>query len=87
MAFRAFKAQKTSKYTTVTNNESPDPITLHVTDRSEMESTLNATVQRLMVRARHSQHGILVTRSGPYTFTVSLTHEVPFGLTREHQDW
>lgn len=31
--------------------------------------------------------GILITRCSASSFTIALTMEVPFGLTREKQEW
>lgn len=33
------------------------------------------------------RQGILVTRHAYGSFTVALSDIVPFGLTREHQEW
>jgi hypothetical protein len=32
---------------------------------------------------REGNHGILVTRHGPTSFTVNLSPEVPYGITQE----
>jgi hypothetical protein len=32
---------------------------------------------------KEGSHGILVTRHGPTSFTVDLSPEVPYGITRE----
>jgi hypothetical protein len=65
----------------------PDSITLNIRKRSEMDSSLEEAVQALSAEARKLQCGILVTRTGAQSFTVSLTQEVPYGTTHEHAIW
>lgn len=53
--------------------------------RSEMHDKLEAAVSAAQVEARASgTQGVLVTRHDFARFSVSLSHDVPFGLTREH---
>ncbi|RAM37312.1 hypothetical protein DBZ45_10895 [Arthrobacter globiformis] len=52
--------------------ESADSITLRIWDRSTVERTLENAVQQLAERTRTSKHSIVVTRSGPNTYTASL---------------
>jgi hypothetical protein len=53
-----------------------------------MERQLDQAVTIAKTRAMHERRqGILVTRHDYNSFTVDLSEAVPFGLTREHQDW
>jgi hypothetical protein len=53
-----------------------------------MEHQLDEAVAVAMTRALiERRQGILVTRHSPGSMTVALSEAVPFGLTREHQDW
>lgn len=64
------------------------PIAVSVTDRASMERQLDQAVTIAKTRAMHEgRQGILVTRHDYNSFTVDLSEAVPFGLTREHQDW
>jgi hypothetical protein len=64
------------------------PITVTATDRAGMERLLDEAVAAAKARACHEgRQGILVTRQDYGTFKVDLSDAVPFGLTREHQDW
>lgn len=55
-----------------------------VTSREAMEQRLEAAEQALIAVAKTDrQEGILITRHGPGTFTVSLNPAVLYGLTRE----
>lgn len=59
-------------------------VTAH--DRKSLENDLNtaeAVAQNHAMQER--DHGILVTRYNPTTYTVALSREVPFGQTHEHQ--
>lgn len=59
-------------------------IEVRVDSAGELEGRLNSAVEDLQVIAtRNRTHGILVTRLNPGHFSVSLTDQVPFGLTRE----
>jgi hypothetical protein len=67
----------------------PD-LTLKVTatDRPSMDDQLDEAVATLRTRAlSERREGILVTRHGHDSFTVALSGTVPFGVTREYQDW
>lgn len=66
---------------------SPDSLTVHVKDRSMMDSALDSGVGVLREKARQSRQGILVTRCGPATFAITLSADVPYGCTREAQAW
>ena len=39
-----------------------------------MDRTLDKAVQELAIRSKTSEHSIVVARSGPNTFTASLSH-------------
>jgi hypothetical protein len=54
--------------------ETLDSITLKIWDRSAMDRTLDEAVQELVTRSKTSQHSIVVARTGPDTFTASLSH-------------
>jgi len=59
-------------------------IEVRVDSAGEVEERLNSAVKDLQVIATRSRaHGILVTRLNPGHFSVSLSDQVPFGLTRE----
>lgn len=63
-------------------------LTLNVTDRANMDRQLDEAVSAARtVAMRGGRQGILVTRHGHDSFTVALSDTVPFGLTRELQEW
>jgi hypothetical protein len=63
-------------------------LTVTVTDRADMDRQLDEAVAVARERGtRGRRQGILVTRHGHDFFTVALSDTVPFGLTREYQDW
>lgn len=62
--------------------------TVVVLDRSKLDRQLDAAVD--MARAEANQdarHGILVTRQSPAIFTVGLSDDVPYGVTKEMHAW
>lgn len=64
------------------------PITVTARDRASLEGQLDEAVTAAMTRAmRDGSQGILVTQHNYDSYTVALSDDVPFGLTREHQDW
>lgn len=64
------------------------PIPVTATDRASMERQLDEAVDVARTQAMHEgRKGILVTRHDYGFFTVTLSDAVPFGQTREHQDW
>jgi len=64
------------------------PMAFTATDRGSMERQLDEAVDAALTQALHEgRQGILVTQHDPASFTVDLSDVVPFGLTREHQDW
>jgi hypothetical protein len=63
-------------------------IEVNASDPAGMERQLEEAVKVLRTRATTEvRKGILVTRHGYRSFTVSLSDAVPCGQTREHQDW
>ncbi|WP_258062043.1 hypothetical protein [Arthrobacter sp. ZGTC412] len=61
-----------------------EQVEVRVDSAGEVEDRLNSAVRGLQViAARTRTHGILVTRLSPGHFRVSLSDQVPFGLTRE----
>ncbi|KRE65659.1 hypothetical protein ASG92_16905 [Arthrobacter sp. Soil736] len=54
--------------------ETFDSITLKIWDSSTMDRTLDEAVQELATRSKTSEYSIVVARSGPNTFTASLSH-------------
>lgn len=63
-------------------------IGITATDRASMEQQLNEAVTVASSMAMHERRrGILITRHSYSSFTVALSDAVPFGLTREDQDW
>ena len=64
------------------------PIAVTATDRASMDCLLDEAVTLARKRATpQARHGILVTRHAHDSFTVALSDSVPFGLTREYQEW
>jgi hypothetical protein len=63
-------------------------LTVTATDRASMDQQLDEAVSFVRAQAMHERRrGILVTRNGHDSFTVALSGTVPFGMTRERQDW
>jgi hypothetical protein len=51
-----------------------------------LEEHLNRAVELAQQRAvEEGRHGVLVTRHGPASFTVEVSADVPYGITRERQ--
>lgn len=70
------------------NETSEVRLTITATDRKSLDRQLDAAVAIAREQAMpEGRRGILVTRHGPDAFTVALSDDVPFGLTREQQDW
>jgi hypothetical protein len=64
------------------------PMAVTATDRASMERQLDEAVDSALTLAMHEgRQGILVTQHDPVSYTVDLSDAVPFGLTREQQDW
>ena len=61
-------------------------ITAHAPDT--LENDLNAAEQIAREHAmQHGLHGVLVTQHGYTSFTVTLSPDVPYGLTRLRREW
>lgn len=61
-----------------------EAIDIHVTSRQVLEERLEAAVKHLQEAAMLTgAYGILVTRNKPGSYTVALSDQVPFGVTRE----
>ena len=68
--------------------EAPAVIRFKVENCDDMTSQIERFESYLRLRARaHDNRGILVTRHSPYDFTMELHPDVPFGTTREQQEW
>lgn len=68
-------------------SDNAEHIYVDVQERHEVDGALDAAVDALSERAKTLKKGILVTRSGPGTFTVSLSAAVPYGTIHEHTSW
>jgi hypothetical protein len=61
-----------------------DTIEIHANTRQLLEERLEAAVSHLQEAAMLTgAYGILVTRHKPGSYTVALSDQVPFGMTRE----
>lgn len=69
------------------NYSSENSITLTIQRRAELEHRLDDAVGKLLKGAKLRKQGMLVTRSSPETFTVSLSEKVPYGMTIEKMSW
>lgn len=69
------------------NHSSENSITLTIQRRAELEHRLDNAVCKLLNNAKLRKQGMLVTRSSPETFTVSLSEKVPYGTTMEKMSW
>jgi hypothetical protein len=58
-------------------------IQIRVTSAHQVDERLNAAVALLQKPEISSRRGILVVRAEPGYYIVSLSDEVPFGLSRE----
>jgi hypothetical protein len=65
-----------------------DTLTITVADRSRMDREIQEAVDAVRETAMQERNcGILVTRRGPDSFPVTLRESVPFGITKESQEW
>lgn len=62
-------------------------INVIISQRCELEQQLDTAVASLLEPAKATNQGVLVTRLGPRSFTVSLSEEVPYGMTLENASW
>ena len=69
------------------NYSSENSITFTIQRRAELEPRLDNAVGKLLKNAKLRKQGMLVTRSSPETFTVSLSEKVPHGTTAEKTGW
>lgn len=69
------------------NYSSENSITLTIQRRAELEHRLGTALGKLLQNAKLRKQGMLVTRSGPETFTLSLSEKVPYGTTMEKMSW
>mgnify|MGYP003575033031 CR=1 FL=1 len=65
------------------NTATDASVEVRVETAAQLEDRLNAAIQHLQPQAARSGHGILVTRLNAGHFSISVSDEVPFGLTRE----
>lgn len=63
-------------------NDAPS-IEIRVSNPALVDDALNAAVMELQIEAARSKRGILVTRTAPGQYVASVSHEIPFGLSRE----
>lgn len=64
--------------------ESPEIVTdFHIRDKRTLDKQLNAAVETAIQRALPERKGVLVTRHDETRFTVTVTTEIPFGMTYE----
>ncbi len=64
--------------------ESLSALELVIRSAATFQDDLTSAVERIREFAvRHRQHGILVTRRNPSTYTVAVSTEVPYGETWE----
>lgn len=64
--------------------QTPNAIDVHVSSPQNLEEQLEAAVKELQQAATLTRRcGILVTRNKPGRYTVALSDQVPFGMTRE----
>jgi hypothetical protein len=62
----------------------PSAINVRATTPEDRDERLEAAMNKLQQAAViHGRQGILVTRHEPGSYTVALSEDVPFGLTRE----
>lgn len=60
-------------------------VTVVVLDHSNLDRQLNAAIDLAKAEAKHEGRcGILVIRQSPGTFTIELSDDVPYGVTKEH---
>lgn len=57
-------------------------------DRTVLDRQLDSAVETAKAAAmQEGRRGIIVTRHSPATFTVGLSDDVPYGMTREQYAW
>lgn len=72
-----------------TRREMETFLQVRIEHRSELEATLESGIAHLQKQGtlRSLAHGILITRTSSTDFTLEIHPDVPFGTTREKQDW
>jgi hypothetical protein len=65
------------------NNANDASVEVRVDTASQIESMLEAAIEKLQPMATLSRQGILVTRLDPGHFSISVSDAVPFGVTLE----
>lgn len=64
------------------------PIQISVSERASMELDLDTAVHlAIRLAMKEGLQGVLVTRHNYTSFTVDLSNSVPYGLTRERQEF
>ena len=64
--------------------ETASTLELVIRNAATFQDDVTSAVERIREYAvRHRQHGILVTRHDPMTYTVAVSPEVPYGETWE----
>lgn len=69
------------------NDISKKTVTVTIRRRSDLERRFDSAVDRLMEPAKRLNQSILVTRSSQRHFAVSLSENVPYGMTIETLNW
>jgi hypothetical protein len=65
------------------NTATAEHVDVRVDSARQIEERLNAAVRDLQPLAASARQGILVTRLNPGHYSISLSEDVPVGLTRE----
>lgn len=62
-------------------------IDITVEAQSQADQALENAVATVRVSATHHRVGIMVTRTAPGRYTVQADPAVPYGLTRQQDEW
>ena len=62
---------------------SPLTLTIDATDPNVVMDGLNEAILAVQEEALHGDHGILVTRNSHSSFTIEISPDVPYGITRD----
>lgn len=69
-------------------DRAPDRLVIVAAGRAELEQQLTKAVEEIRdIAMTERRRGILVTHETPGRFSVALSDEVPFGLTRQRVAW
>jgi hypothetical protein len=63
------------------------PFVITVRDRRSMDRDISKAEAAVRERATREKRGILVTRHDIHHFSITVSDDVPVGLTREQQIW